>query len=133
NLGLSADALNQLLAAASAGDPDTGRPHLNYTCSTPRGQSIGQCRYVLRAIRMNVLPDGVELVWFDEGNEYQTSEFAAFVANFGGLPGMRNQWRSLCSRILSSVIGGFPGDNSRNYYPRSFGRTFVGPRQNCGP
>jgi hypothetical protein len=132
NLGLSNDALNQLLAASGVSDPNTGKPYRNYRCSTPQGQSAGQCTYVLRAARMNVLPDAIELVWFDEGNEYQNPAFAAFVASFAGLPGTQNQWQKLCSRKPSSVLGSF-GDNSENYYPRSFARTFVGQRQNCGP
>ena len=63
-LGFADDRARRLVDIANASDPDTGQPHANYRCVRQPDQS-GQCRYVLRAKRINVLPNAVELVWFE--------------------------------------------------------------------
>jgi hypothetical protein len=75
-----------------------------------------------------VLPDAVETVWFDDGDEYSNTGFAVFVASFAS--NNANAWRQLCSRKPSNVIGSF-FDNSGNYYPRRWAKSFVGQQQNC--
>jgi hypothetical protein len=127
-LGLGSQVLDQILAVSSAHDPNTGKAHWNYQCVTPPNQSQGQCRFTLRAKRVNVLPDAIETVWFDEGDEYSNTGFAAFVASFAS--SNPSTWRQLCSRTPSNVGGSF-GDNSGNYYPRRWAKSFVGHQPDC--
>jgi hypothetical protein len=90
----------------------------------------GRCEYIVRAKRLNVTPDTVELVWFDDVTEYDNPTFALFVASFAPSP-TSNQvdfqaYRRLCSRNPSGVLAQtLVTDEPNNYYNRHFTRIRV--------
>lgn len=93
-------------------------------CRMPRGR----CQYTVRAKRLNVTPHDVELVWFDEVDEYDNPTLALFVASFApdalGGPLNYHRFRALCSRppqpgvLAQNILGA----NSDNYYNKHFVR-----------
>jgi hypothetical protein len=90
-LGIPASALSQLwetTALATMVNPhDPGNPadqvYKNFRCvpraSKTDGTIANRCRYVMPARRLNVLPDGVELVFVDDDKEYTNPAFIPYL------------------------------------------------------
>ena len=90
-LGIPASAFNQLwetTALATMVNPhDPGNPadqvYKNFRCvprkSKTDGTTANRCRYVMPARRLNVLPDGVELVFVDDDKEYTNPAFIPYL------------------------------------------------------
>jgi hypothetical protein len=64
---------------AAAGAKDASGALVNWTCVPDSSTAGGHCAYRVRAKRINVYPDEVELVWFD-GAEPNNSTYALWVA-----------------------------------------------------
>jgi hypothetical protein len=67
----------------------TARQDANWTCAPHTlhapacgGGVQGRCQYILRAKRLNVNSDTVELVWFDDVTDFTNPALAAFAASF---------------------------------------------------
>jgi hypothetical protein len=85
-----------------------------------------RCLYTARAKRINVMPDAVELVWFD-AVAFDDPMFAVFVASFepagltGAAPGVANKWQKLCGvQANPPQLLGPPGGDQDNYFTRSY-------------
>lgn len=97
-------------------------------CRAIGPRNHGRCEFMLRAKRLNVTPDAVELVWFDNMDEYDNPALALFVASLAA-PAKTidtNAYRRLCSRPPSDTLAQSSiGDESRNYYNRRFAKVKV--------
>ncbi len=85
-------------------------------------EGVGECHYVVRAKRLNVGSNFVELVWFD-GKELFNPTYALWVAaQAGSLPGQPNpDLDLLCSWQAAGKAFVAPG-----FVPRPFGRSELG-------
>lgn len=127
---------------------EAGNHLVHWRCADPAPPfADGQCRPILRAKRLNMHPDAVELVWFDdlattlpEGSPVPwVMSLAAYVAAFS--PALRlahpedptllrrQLTRSLCrfNHPAPAVPGGAPPQGAL-VYPRYFLRAQEGPR-----
>ena len=77
------------------------------------GGGEGECEYVVRAKRLNVYPDAVELVWFDD-KELDNSTYALWVAAQD--PGGSGSTASLCTWQEATAFATFPD----GHYKRAF-------------
>jgi hypothetical protein len=85
--------------------------------------SAGRCEYVLRAKRINVNPDTVDLVWFDDDDDFDNPAYAAFVASFVKSETERDfeAYKQLCERPSYGVVSGTNlNETDSNFYPRQF-------------
>jgi hypothetical protein len=81
----------------------------------------GHCQFVVRAKRLNVTPQEVELVWFDDVDEYDNPALALFAASFVRNPDDGavdyNLYRTLCSRAPTELL---PGPEQARYVNHAF-------------
>jgi hypothetical protein len=77
----------------------------NFRCVKPKGATEGHCEYILRAKRLNVLPDAAELVFVDDTREASNPTYPIWLhfLQYGPLSPL--PYASLCGRPVAQVPG----------------------------
>jgi len=78
-IGVPASAFDQMFNDTMAAPTEDGFFFKNVRCAPLVDNGPNQCQMVLPANRINVLPDGVELVFVDDDKEYTNPSFVAWL------------------------------------------------------
>jgi hypothetical protein len=111
-LALSASEISQITAGVDV--QDQRGVYTNFTCTNSAPANAAQnltCKYIVRAKRLVHHPDTVEMVFFDDTQDYANPAFGAFVATFA--TGDLTAYTALCQRAYPTV-------NDRNFFTRRF-------------
>lgn len=77
----------------------------NFRCVKPASATEGHCEYILRAKRLNVLPDAAELVFVDDTREVSNPTYPVWLHFLQFVPASPAPYASLCGGPVAQVPG----------------------------